>query len=163
MDGRWLDQVAVGYNFRLSDPAAALGRSQLERLAGSLAARHRCVARYDRLLAGSGLVLPGADPETSWFAYVVELPPEADPDERDRIVAAMADAGIQCGRYFAPLHCQPALDGLGYRRGDFPVTEGIAHRALALPLFATMSNEQVDDVVTHLLRLLAELKQASVG
>ncbi|MDX1570942.1 MAG: DegT/DnrJ/EryC1/StrS family aminotransferase [Xanthomonadales bacterium] len=163
MDGSWLDQVDVGYNFRLPETAAALGESQLQRLSDTLAARRRHVERYNRLLEGCGLILPPVEPGISWFAYVVQLPAAASAAERDRIVAAMADAGIQCGRYFAPLHLQPGLAPLGYRRGDFPVTEAVADRAIALPLFAAMTDEQIDEVVAHLLRLLAEGKRASMG
>lgn len=154
MDGRWLDQVAVGYNFRLAEPAAALGLSQMGRLPRTLARRAAIAARYrDRLGAIAGLRLPPLGAEIGWFAYVLELPAAAGRRDRDELVQRMATEGIQCGRYFAPLHLQPGLAHLGCRAGDFPVTEAVAERALALPLYTGLEDAEVDEVAATLARL----------
>ncbi|MEM9301220.1 MAG: DegT/DnrJ/EryC1/StrS aminotransferase family protein [Pseudomonadota bacterium] len=143
MDGRWFDQDAVGFNERLSDLNAALGAAQLARLDEILARRRQVAAWYEEALAQvAGLRLPSSRPgfgETALFVYVVELEASSDGRLRDRIHAALGEVGIQTGRYFAPLHLQPGLAELGYRRGAFPVAEAVANRTLALPFFGAMS------------------------
>ncbi len=146
MDGEWLDQVSVGFNYRMSELAAALGRAQLERLDQILAARRRLDRRYrDALAAVAGLTLPRADSGTAWFAFVIGLPAELAP-RRDELAAHLGAHGIQTGRYFAPLHLQPGLAHLGYRRGDFPVTEAEAERSLALPFFNALTDAEISEV-----------------
>lgn len=152
MDGSWLDQETVGFNYRLPDMAAALGRSQLARL-DAIIERRRYVARcYDELLQSiDGLSAPPRADHPSWFCYVLEL--DGTVENRDRIVEKMAEAGIQCGRYFAPLHRQPAIMA---RIGavSLPHTETIAARSLALPFFETLTSDECETVVGTLSRYL---------
>lgn len=162
--GKWLDQVALGYNYRLSDIQCALGLAQLARLEAILAKRRRVAARYDTLLSGHpDLVLPvrPAPPnQMSWFVYVTRLAARFSRADRDRIVAGMAERGVQCGRYFAPIHLQPYYrERFGYRPGDFPHTEAMADRAVALPFFTGMGREQVETVCHHLVEVIAAQKR----
>jgi perosamine synthetase len=148
--GDWLDHAEHGYNYRLSELACALGRVQLSRIAEMLALRQAAAERYDALLRDrpvSGLELP---PLTlprriiSWFVYVVRLPEHVD---RDRVHAALARRGIATGRYFAPIHLQPA-----WRRhpsavvATLPLTESISRRTLALPFFNRIAASQQEEV-----------------
>ncbi len=150
--GEWLDLVETGYNYRLSELACALGRVQLERIGEMLAMRQAAAERYDTLLKQipglelPPLTLPGRT--ISWFVYVVRLPQHAD---RDRVQAFLAQRGIATGRYFGPIHLQPA-----WRRHSsasaiaLPVTEAIARRTLALPFFNRITMSQQEQVARAL-------------
>jgi UDP-N-acetylglucosamine 2-epimerase (non-hydrolysing)/GDP/UDP-N,N'-diacetylbacillosamine 2-epimerase (hydrolysing) len=150
--GDWLDHAEVGYNYRLSELACALGRVQLSRISPILALRQAAAERYDALLKEiPGLELPPLTlPQRaiSWFVYVVRLPERVD---RNRVQAALASCGIATGRYFAPIHLQPAWRAqLCARAAMLPVTEAIARRTLALPFFNRISSSQQEEVAVAL-------------
>jgi perosamine synthetase len=153
--GDWLDHAEPGYNYRLSDIACALGRVQLSRIGEILALRASAAERYDELLAGiPGLELPPlARPglTISWFVYVVRLPEQVD---RDRVRAHLAARGIATGRYFAPIHLQPAWRSVSSAAVHLPVTESIARRTLALPFFNRITAQQQQQVADALRQLL---------
>jgi perosamine synthetase len=143
-DMGWLDHGGLGFNYRLSDIAAALGVAQLERLDSMLAGRSRVAGLYAQGLAGiEGLRAPGAGrgaERRSWFVYAVRLPGDVD---RNATIARLAEQGIASKAYLPCIHLFPHLRELGYRVGQFPVAEEAAARSLALPLFPTMSESQV--------------------
>jgi perosamine synthetase len=155
--GNWLDQAELGYNYRLSEMACALGRVQLGRIEEMLALRQAAAERYNALLNPIlGLELP---PLTlprraiSWFVYVVRLPERVD---RDRVQAALASRGIATGRYFAPIHLQPAWRlRPGAAAASLPITESIARRTLALPFFNRITASQQQNVAAALRDALA--------
>jgi perosamine synthetase len=154
-DMGWLDHGGLGFNYRLSDLAAALGVAQLERLDSMLAGRSRVAARYEQGLSGiDGLRTPSAEcgeERRSWFVYVVRLPDDAD---RDATIARLAEAGLASKAYLPCIHLFPHLRELGYREGRFPVAEAAAAHSLALPFFPTMSESQVERVCEALARSL---------
>jgi perosamine synthetase len=150
--GEWLDLVETGYNYRLSELACALGRVQLSRLDEMLALRRAAAERYDALLKEipalelPPLALPGRT--ISWFVYVVRLPEAVD---RDKVQAALARCEIASGRYFAPIHLQPAWRARsGGCAALLPITESIANRTLALPFFNHISLGQQEEVAAAL-------------
>ncbi|MGA3081565.1 MAG: DegT/DnrJ/EryC1/StrS family aminotransferase [Terracidiphilus sp.] len=154
--GDWLDHAEVGYNYRLSELACALGRVQLSRIAEMLALRQTAAERYAALLGAvsnstAGLELPPLnlpDRNLSWFVYVVRLPEQVN---RDRVQASLAASGIASGRYFAPIHLQPAWRGLpSARAATLPITEAIARRTLALPFFNRITMPQQQKVAAAL-------------
>jgi perosamine synthetase len=153
----WLDQGEVGYNYRLSEMNCALGRVQLARIGEMLALRREAAERYDALLSSiPGLELP---PLTlprrtiSWFVYVVRLPRAAN---RDRVQARLAERGIATGRYFAPIHLQPAWRARPCAAGlQLELTEQIARRTLALPFFNRITETQQEQVSAALREALA--------
>ncbi len=151
----WLDHAEPGYNYRLSELACALGRVQLRRIDELLALRRAAAARYDALLDGMHglerppLALPRR--EISWFVYVVRLPAGVD---RDRVQAALAHEGIASGRYFAPIHQQPAWRARGGAE-SLPLTESLARRTLALPFFNRITSAQQEEVVAALRAAIA--------
>jgi len=154
----WIEHERLGYNYRLSELACALGLVQLDRL-GELAERRACVAGwYDERLAGVDALLRPAvrdDVVLAWFAYVVRLGEAYGRQDRDRVIAALRARGIGCRNYFPPIHLQPFYrERYGYEPGDFPVTESAAERTIALPFFTAMSEAQVDEVVGQLRGLL---------
>ena len=154
----WLDHAEVGYNYRLSDMACALGRAQLRRIGEILALRRAAAERYDALLQQiPGLELPPLTlphRSISWFVYVVRLPETAN---RDRVQAALARGGIATGRYFAPIHLQPAwLEHPSAKAAALPLTESIARRTLALPFFNRITAAQQSQVAAALQSALRE-------
>jgi perosamine synthetase len=135
--GGWLEHVRLGFNYRLSDIAAALGIGQIERLDEILVRRSEAANRYTELLGPvDGLELPAADDadhRRSWFVYVVLFP---DTAVRERIVAAFEREGIGFNRYLPSLHLQPYLqERFGFEEGLCPVAEDASSRSLALPFF----------------------------
>jgi dTDP-4-amino-4,6-dideoxygalactose transaminase len=152
-DMGWLDHGGLGFNYRLSDLAAALGVAQLEKLEAMLARRDALAALYAQGLAAlEGVEAPiaarGAE-RRSWFVYVVRL---ADDVERDAVVTRLAERGVASKAYLPCIHLFPHLRELGYREGQFPVAEAAAAHSLALPFFPAMTESQV----TRVCEALAE-------
>jgi perosamine synthetase len=153
----WLDQIEPGYNYRLSELACAMGRVQLRRIEEMLALRRQAAERYDALLEGicglerPPLILPRR--EISWFVYVVRLPQRVD---RDRVRKELAGQGVATGRYFAPIHLQPAWRSrLAGSARNLVLTESIARQTLALPFFNRISMAQQEQVADALRRALS--------
>ena len=151
--GWYYEQQALGFNYRLTDLQAALGVSQLRRIDAFLAARRRLAARYDRLLADSGLMLPSQHPDalSSYHLYPIQVP---DPRRRRAVFDGLRAAGIGVQVHYIPVHLQPYYRRLGFKQGDFPVAEAYYERAISLPMYATLTDAQQDFVVEQLLRLL---------
>jgi perosamine synthetase len=154
-DMGWLDHGGLGFNYRLSDLAAALGVAQLERLDEMLARRDAVASLYEQGLAGiEGLATPIASrgvERRSWFVYVVRLPGGVD---RDAIIASLAERGIATKAYLPCIHLFPHLRELGYREGQFPVAEAASAHSLALPFFPAMTESQVARVCEALAESL---------
>ena len=153
----------LGFNYRLSDIHCALGLAQLSRLEQMLAQRASVADLYGaRLKNIAGVVLPPPAKEgrLSWCVYVVRLTDRYTRTDRDHVLRGLRDAGIGCSNYFQPIHLQPLyVERFGFQRGDFPVTERIADRTLALPFFNALTASQVDEVMDGLqwqLRLLGD-------
>jgi perosamine synthetase len=156
-DMGWLDHGALGFNYRLSDLAAALGVAQLEKLDAMLARRDAVAALYGEALAGiEGLRPPLAGrgrERRSWFVYVVGLPEGTD---RDATIARLAERGVAAKTYLPCIHLFGHLRELGYREGQFPVAEAASARSLALPFFPAMTESQVARVCEELAVALGQ-------
>jgi perosamine synthetase len=151
-DMGWVDHERLGFNYRLSDVAAAIGVGQLERLSGMLERRASVAGAYREGLRGvEDLVLPCEDAgleRRSWFVFVVQLPVESD---RSEVIAALESQGIASKAYLPCIHTQPYLRArFGYKGGEFPVAERVAARSLALPFFPAMDGSQVERVCSAL-------------
>lgn len=158
-DGAWLQHERLGYNYRLSDINCALGVGQLSRLDYILQKR-KCVAEMyaEALSSLSEIVPPSFEAGMSWFVYVVRLQDEFTREHRDQILESLRHEGIGCNSYFSPIHLQAYYrDMFGYRRGDFPVTEHVADRTIALPFFNNLSYDQVEIVASSLSRAISHL------
>ena len=152
----WLDHDRLGFNYRLSDVACALGLAQLQRLDELLAARAHVAALYGAALAGlDGLTLPCPDragARRGWFVYVVQLPRGTD---RDETVRALGERGIPSKPYFPAIHLMSFYrQSFGHRPGEFPVCEDVAARSIALPFFPAMTEGQVARVAANLRAVL---------
>ena len=159
----WLLHARLGYNYRLSELHAALGEMQMRRLDEILANRRRVAAMYHEALADiEGIHLPPmAEPEhASWFVYVIRLADGFSQADRDAVMKCLREAGIGCSPYFVPVHTQPhVIAALGTRVGDFPVTESVAARTIALPFFAAMSESQVGRVADALRAAMSHARR----
>ena len=158
--GSWLAHERLGYNYRLSEINAAMGCVQMDRLDELLTQRRRVANAYtQRLLDQHDLILPTGgtdDADCSWFVYVVRLAPEYNRAARDRIIAGLRRHDIGCSNYFPPIHLQPFYrQQLGYNDGDYPITESISDRTLALPFFNQLDDTQIDQVC-HTLSLMLQ-------
>jgi perosamine synthetase len=154
----WLAHHRLGFNYRLSEINAALGVSQMSRLDDILANRRRVAEAYiKRLMTSKFVSVPTLDDDThiSWFVFVVRLNDLFEPGDRDQVIMELRSEGIGCGNYFPPIHMQPYMaDLLGFKGGEFPVTEYIAGRTLALPFFSRMTETQIEQVCLTLERIL---------
>jgi len=142
----WLQHTYMGYNYRMDDLSAALGRVQMGRIEELLQKRERVAAWYAERLAEIPLVkspvLVEDTTRISWFVYVVRFDASID---RDAVAARLNDAGVPVRPYFLPIHLQPYLvEQFGFRDGDYPITEDLGRRGLALPFSGMMSEDQVD-------------------
>jgi len=156
----WLQHTHLGYNYRLPELSAALGRVQLDRLEDLLGKREQVAAWYGRRLEKlEGVEVQYIAPSTtrmSWFVYVMRLAPDVN---RDRLANLLDGAGIPTRPYFAPIHLQPfMMERFGYQPGDYPVTEELGRRGLALPFSSVMTEEQVDLVCVELEKALPKAK-----
>jgi perosamine synthetase len=161
-DMGWLDHDRLGFNYRLSDLACALGLAQLQRLDAMLAERARVAAAYHEALAGlerdDGLELPCADgiggpgERRGWFVFVVQVPRGQD---RDTVIGALRARGVQCKPYLPAIHLMSFYrEAFGHREGEFPVCEDVAARSVALPFFPAMTGAQVERVAGVLTEAL---------
>jgi perosamine synthetase len=152
----WLDFDRLGFNYRLSDIACAIGLVQLGRLDAMLAGRARAAALYREALAGiEGLELPCEDSggdRRGWFVFVVQLPHGAD---RDATIRALREHGVQSKPYLPAIHLFAYYrEKFGHREGEFPVCEDVAARSVALPFFPELSEGQVSRVAAALREVL---------
>jgi perosamine synthetase len=153
----WLQHSNVGYNYRLSDINCALGIAQLKRIDEIIRARTRVARLYnERLQKISQVKILGnaSSIKISYFVYVIRLSDSYTRKDRDHILMELQAKGIGCKDYFTPIHLQPMYRELGYREGDFPVTETVAARTIALPFFNRLGEEEIDYVVEQLRELL---------
>jgi perosamine synthetase len=165
--GDWFQHAEVGYSYRLPEMNCALGAAQLKRIESILARRDAVARSYERRLRENpDLELPVSvlpDRRMSWFTYVVRLGKRFTRGDRDELIQEMGARGIECGRYFAPIHLQPAFRGAGWRMGDLSLTESIADRSLALPFFNRITEEQIGEVCETLGGLLARTASRSAA
>ncbi len=154
----WLQHTYLGYNYRLDEMSAAMGRIQMRRLEELLTRREHVAGWYnERLAEMAGVETLAIVPTTtrmSWFVYVVRFEPGI---ERDGLARALGERGIPARPYFLPIHLQPYMaERFGYQQGDFPVTEDLGQRGLALPFSGVMSEGQVEQVCQELRKALAQ-------
>jgi perosamine synthetase len=164
-DMGWLDHDRLGFNYRLSDVACALGIAQLERFEELAGARARVAAAYGELLGGvEGLELPCPDSggdRRSWFVYVVQLPAGVD---RDGAIEALRARGIDSKPYLPAIHLMAFYrERFGHREGEFPVCEEVSRRSIALPFFPELTEGEVERVASELIGIIESCGQGGRG
>jgi len=151
----WLDHTRLGYNYRMDEMSASLGLVQLSRIEELLSKRSNVAEWYSERLQDVELIdVPKISYSTtrmSWFVYVIRM---KKPAIRDKIMRKLAEKGIPSRPYFTPIHLQPLYrEKLGYKPGDFPVTEYLGSVSLALPFSSVMNEDQVDMVCNKLKKI----------
>lgn len=154
-NGGWLAHNRLGYNYRISDINCALGITQLERIDEILEKRACIASRYNRRLH-NWVYIPNSKSRVkrSWFTYVVCLPKRFTKEMRDEILKELGHLGIGCNNYFPPIHLQPFYtENFGYKIGDFPITEKISERTIALPFHNNLKDREISYVANSLIDL----------
>ena len=147
--------MRLGYNYRMDELSAALGIAQMRKLDFILKKRDEIARLYTELLSEvEGVKAPFVAPwaRMSWFVYVVRLSGGID---RERVMKKLKEAGIDSRPYFPPIHLQPFYrETFGFKEGDFPVTESISKRTVALPFYTGLEPEKVRYVVDELKKAI---------
>lgn len=156
-DGPWYyQQLELGYNYRMTDIQAALGYSQMERLDAFVARRRELAKRYNELLADLPLRTPYQSPDTnsSWHIYVVRLDRTRVKKSKPQIFEEMQMRGVTLNLHYIPVHLHPYYQVLGFKQGDFPVSETYYEEAFTLPLYCELTDVQQDKIVDALKEVL---------
>src|SRR3989344_5114487 len=157
-NGKWLEHVRLGYNYRLDELSCAMGIVQMKRIKEILAKRKRAAELYnEKLKSIKELQIPYIEKgsKISWFVYVVKLSERFAGKKRDSIIEEMAKRGIQCSNYFQTIHLQPFYKNeFNYKEGDYPVSENVSKRTLALPFFNNLKEQEVNLVVKNLKEVM---------
>ena len=133
----------VGYNYRMEGFQGAVLGVKLKHLEKWTRERQRVAKRYAELLAGTPLQLPreAAGAESVWHLYVVRHP------RRDELKKYLDANGVGCALHYPlPLHLQKCYANLGHKAGDFPVAEKAAAECLSLPIYAELTDAQIQRV-----------------
>ncbi|MFH1371973.1 MAG: DegT/DnrJ/EryC1/StrS family aminotransferase [Planctomycetota bacterium] len=159
--GGWLSHERLGYNYRLSDINCALGIVQLSRIEEIKRKRQQVAEWYQETLAGDDRFMVPSEPpgcDINWFVFVIRLAERFTRQNREKVLQTMRDAGIHVSNYFTPVHLQPFMvEQFGFKQGDFPVTEAVADRTIALPFYNNLSKDEVGIVCDELRRAVDRL------
>ena len=154
----WLSHERLGYNYRMSDIAAAIGVEQMRRVDQILSRRDQVALMYlERIKDEARIEVQRHDDagERSWFVFVIKLTDDYTEQQRDHIIMNLREKGIGCSNYFAPIHVQPFYKEMfGYKEGDFPICERVAARTIALPFHNKLTEKEIDYVVETLKGML---------
>ena len=142
-DGDWYyEQIELGWNYRMTDIHAALGMSQVKKLNRFITLRKQLVAAYSEKLADTDISLPCDTPgvNSAWHLFVVKLESAA---ERKSVFNFLRHSNIGVNVHYIPLHLQPYYQRLGFKLGDFPSAEMHYNSSISLPMFPTLTIEQL--------------------
>lgn len=156
-DGPWYyQQIGLGFNYRMTELQAALGLSQLAKVDKFVARRRQLAERYNELLKDLPLKLPyqNTDTDSSWHLYIVRVDFNKVKKTKKQIFAEMKAKGVCLNLHYIPVHTQPYYQNLGFKHGDFPVSEKYYEEAFTLPLYYSLTDEQQDCVVSALKEVL---------
>ena len=153
MDGPWYyQQVALGYNYRMTDMQAALGVSQMTRLERYVARRHKLAERYNSLLADLPLTLPWQHPDSysAYHLYVIRLKLNEISATHLQVFESLRAKDIMVNLHYIPVHTQPYYQKMGFKEGDFPEAERYYREAISIPMHPTLTDAEQDEVVSAL-------------
>ena len=153
MDGPWYyQQVALGYNYRMTDIQAALGVSQMSRLTQFVKRRHEIADRYNTLLSELPLTLPWQHPDTysAYHLYVIRLQLDQIDRTHVQVFEALRAKDILVNLHYIPVHTQPHYQRMGFKPGDFPEAERYYREAISIPMQPSLTDAEQDVVVSTL-------------
>ena len=160
VDGPWYyEQIALGYNYRMTDIQAALGISQMDRLQNYVERRHEIASRYSRELADLPLKLPRQSDlaYSAFHLYVIRLQlSKIDPLSHLDVFQALRDRGVLVNLHYIPVHTQPYYQNMGFVWGDFPNAEAYYRSAISIPMYPILSDASQTQVIVALHEILAK-------
>ncbi len=157
-DGPWYyQQVALGFNYRMTDLQAALGASQMMRLDDYVARRHHLAKRYDRLLGGLPVTTPWRHPDgySGMHLYVIRLQRDRIAHNRREVFEELRAQGIGVNLHYIPVHTQPYYQNIGFKGVHFPEAEQYYSEAISLPMYPKLTENQQDRVVDSLKKAVS--------
>jgi UDP-4-amino-4,6-dideoxy-N-acetyl-beta-L-altrosamine transaminase len=153
MHGPWYyQQVALGFNYRMTDVQAALGVSQMTRLTEYVKRRHDIAKRYNELLAALPITLPWqhTDSYSAYHLYVVRLQLDKISVTHRQVFEALRAKDILVNLHYIPVHTQPYYQKMGFKKGDFPDAEHFYREAISIPMHVNLTDEELQFVATSL-------------
>jgi len=156
-DGPWYyQQIGLGFNYRMTEMQAALGVSQMERLDAYVSRRHELARRYDQLLQSLPVTIPWQhdDSYSGLHLYVIRLQLQKIDKTYREVFDLLREHGIGVNLHYIPVHTQPYYQRMGFKQGDFPQSEKYYSEAISLPMYQTLSDDQQDQVVSVLQKVL---------
>jgi len=158
----WIyDVINLGHNYRIPDLNCALGISQLRKLDSWLARRREIAERYNRAFSNLPQVeIPYvmSDCIPAWHLYVIRLNLDMLHVGRETIFKALRAENIGVNVHYIPIHWLSYYQSLGYKRGEYPVAEQEYERLITIPLYPAMSDQDVEDVVTAVHKVIAHFQ-----
>ena len=154
MDGPWYyQQVALGFNYRMTDIQAALGVSQMTRLEQYVARRHVIATRYNQLLAALPITLPWQHPDSysAYHLYVIRLQLDQINATHLQVFEALRAKDIMVNLHYIPVHTQPYYQKMGFKHGDYPEAEQYYREAISIPMHPMLTDEE-QNIVVRVLR-----------
>lgn len=161
--GPWYyEQQSLGYNYRLTDLQCALGISQLKRLDEFVDRRRHIVKKYNELFDNLVTVITPHEEDYSnsgWHLYILRLKLEKLRCTRREVCEALHAENIGVNVHYIPVYLHPYYQKLGYNRGSCPEAERLYQEMITLPLFPKMTDQDVDDVVTAVRKVLSHYQK----
>ena len=150
------EQIELGLNYRMTELHAALGLSQLDRLDIFVNRRRQIANQYDEQLKGLPLILPSLKPagESAWHLYPVLIDSTRTNLTRADVYYSLLEKGIKANVHFIPIHTHPYYQKMGFRPGDYPVSEWFYSNELSLPMYFGLSNSDQQQVIDALSTIL---------
>jgi perosamine synthetase len=157
--GQWhYEMVLLGFNYRLTDIACALGLSQLKKLEAKLARRRQIAALYSAAFRNLlGVLVPSVRPNVSpaWHLYPIRVNPTQLNKNRAHVFRALRAENIGVNVHYIPVHQHPYYrERFGYQGGEYPVAEAAYEQLISLPMFHGMTNQDVQDVIAALTKVM---------
>ncbi|NYT10687.1 MAG: UDP-4-amino-4,6-dideoxy-N-acetyl-beta-L-altrosamine transaminase [Methanosarcinales archaeon] len=157
--GQWYyEMIDLGYNYRLTDIASALGLSQLKKLDQNLLRRREIASRYRAEFEDMpGIILPTerSYASSAWHLYPIRLDLKSLEGTRSEVFAALRAENIGVNVHYIPVHLHPYYrNRFGYRSGECPVAEASYESLISLPIFHSMTDQDVQDVIKAVSKVL---------
>jgi len=158
-EGRWYYEMqTLGYNYRLTELQCALGLSQFKKIDKFIKRRREIVKKYNKAFKDiNEIIIPYEKPDvkSSYHLYVIQLRLEKLKAGRKQIFDALRAENIGVHVHYIPVHLQPYyMKHFGFKKGEFPVAENYYERCLTLPLYPQMSDEDIDDVIHAVKKII---------
>jgi UDP-4-amino-4,6-dideoxy-N-acetyl-beta-L-altrosamine transaminase len=155
--GWYYEQVALGFNYRMTEMQAALGVSQMSRLHDFVATRNALAANYDQLLTDLPLIMPkqSDDSYSGRHLYVIRLKLNEIALSHKEVFEQLRKKGLGVNLHYIPVHTQPYYQKLGFKTGQYPNAEKYYEEAISIPLFHTMTQHQQSEVIQVISEVLS--------